>query len=85
MLVLAGQANVYVLRERGHFWRSHPAPVMLIASSIDVAIVSYLAVGGVLMTPLPSAVVGALFATTLAFALGLELVKIVVFAHARSD
>ena len=37
------------------------------------------------MTPLPSAVVGALFATTLAFALGLELVKVVVFAHARID
>src|SRR5581483_1259952 len=31
-LVLAGQANMYVLRERGHFWRSHPVRIMLAAS-----------------------------------------------------
>ena len=29
MLVLAGKANVYVRRERRHFWRSHPAWVMI--------------------------------------------------------
>ncbi len=61
MLVLAGQANVYVLRERGHFWRSNPARAMLLASSADIAIVSYLASAGLLMTPLPLPIVGGLF------------------------
>ena len=85
MLVLAGQANVYVLRERGHFWRSHPAWVMMFASAADVAIVTSLAAGGVLMTPLPPATVGILFATTLCFALTLDAVKIAVFARLRID
>ena len=85
MLVLAGQANIYVLRERGHFWRSHPAWVMVIASSADVAIVTSLAVGGVLMAPLAPAVVVMLFAATLFFALALDTVKIGVLARVRID
>jgi H+-transporting ATPase len=85
MLVLTGQANVYVPRERCHVWRSHPAWVMMFASAADVAIVTSLAAGGVLMTPLPPAVVGILFATTLCFALVLDAVKIAVFARLRID
>jgi H+-transporting ATPase len=85
MLVLAGQANVYVLREHGHFWQSRPALVMLSASAADVAIVSYLATRGILMTALPPAVVSGLFATTLGYALGLDLVKMSVLARVRID
>ena len=32
MLGFAGQGNVYVLRERGRFWSSRPAPIMVLAS-----------------------------------------------------
>ena len=32
LLVFAGQATVYVLREQGHFWSSCPAAIMLFAS-----------------------------------------------------
>jgi len=71
MLVPAGQANVYVLRERRRFWQTNPAPVMLLASSVDVMIVSYLAAKGWLMTPLPLAIIGGLFMTTIGYALGL--------------
>ena len=85
MLVLAGQANIYVLREHGHFWQSRPALVMLSASAADVAIVSYLATRGILMTALPPAVVSGLFAATLGYALGLDLVKMSVLARVRID
>ena len=85
MLVLAGQANTYVLRERGHFWRSHPAWIMILASTGDATIVTSLAVGGVLMTPFPLAIVGALYMTTLCFALVLDSVKIAVLARLRID
>jgi H+-transporting ATPase len=85
MLVLAGQANTYVLRERGHFWRSHPAWVMMFASAADVAVVTSLAAGGVLMTALPPVIVGMLFTTTVCFALALDTVKIAVFARLRID
>jgi hypothetical protein len=81
----AGQASVYVLRERGYLWRSRPAPVMLFASLADVAIVSSLAPGGVLMTPLAPEVVAMLFGATLAFALAFDGVKRIVLACWQID
>jgi H+-transporting ATPase len=60
MLVFAGQATIYVLRERSHFWSSRPAWVMMLASSADVTLLAFLAIGGVLMTPLSPAIVGVL-------------------------
>ena len=85
MLVLAGQANTFVLRERLHFWKSHPARVMIIASVTDVAIVTSLAVGGVLMTPLAPVLVAMLFVATLSFAVALDVIKIAVLARVRID
>jgi len=85
MLVFAGQATVYVLREQGHFWSSRPASIMLLASSANVALVSFLAIGGVMMSPLPAAIVGILLVTTLAFALAMDCVKMIVFSHLRID
>jgi H+-transporting ATPase len=79
------EATVYVLRERGHFWSSRPAAVMLFASSADVAIVAYLAIMGVLMTPLAPTVVAMLFIATLAFAFALDTVKLAVFASLPID
>ncbi|MDR3535302.1 MAG: HAD-IC family P-type ATPase [Acetobacteraceae bacterium] len=85
MLVLAGQANVYVMREREHFWQSHPAWVMMIASAVDVAIVTGLALGGVLMVPLPPLLVGALFVATAVFAVALDSIKVMVRHRLRID
>jgi H+-transporting ATPase len=85
MLVFAGQATVYVLREQGHFWSSRPAAIMLLASSADLAIVASLAISGLLMTPLSPEIVGILAIATLAFALALDFVKIAVFSRLRID
>lgn len=85
MLILAGQTNTYVMRERGHFWRSRPARVMLAASATDVALVTSLALGGVLMTPLAPAIVVMLFGATLCFGLMLDTVKVAVLARIRID
>lgn len=85
MLVLAGQANIYVLRERGPIWRSHPARIMLYATTADLAIVTALALGGILMAPLSPGIVGRLFIATICFALALDLVKQIVFRHIRID
>jgi H+-transporting ATPase len=84
-LVFAGQANVYVLRERGPFWSSRPAPVMLLASAADLAVVTSLAMGGVLMTPLPPAFFGMLLVATLVFAFALDAIKRIVFARLAID
>ena len=69
-----------MLRERGHFWSSRPAPIMLLASAADVTIVVVLAAGGVLMSPLPPAMISMLLLATLGFALALDIIKRSVFS-----
>ena len=53
MLVFSGQGVVYLVRERRHFWHSRPSRLLLLSTGIDIAIVSMMAVRGVLMTALP--------------------------------
>jgi len=85
MLVFAGQGNLYVLREHGRLWNSRPAPVLLAASLGDVLLVACLAAGGVLMNPLPVTVIAALAATTIAFTLAMDSIKLAVYARLRID
>jgi H+-transporting ATPase len=51
MLVTTGQGNVYLVRERGHFWQSRPSAWLVGSSIIDLAVVIFMATKGVLMTP----------------------------------
>jgi H+-transporting ATPase len=85
LLVFAGQATVYVLREQGHFWGSRPATIMLIATTLALAIVACLAIAGLLMTPIAPSILGAVFAATLAYGVALDLVKVAVFKRLRID
>ena len=85
MLVFAGQAVVYVLRERGRMWRSRPVKLMIFFSFVDVIIVSALAIGGILMHPLPVAVILMLLIATAAFAVAFDQVKLVVLARRPVD
>jgi H+-transporting ATPase len=85
MLAFAGQGNVYVLREHGHLWSSRPAPIMLLASFCDVALVASLAAGGFLMSPISLGVIAALAATTLVFTLAMDFIKLAVFARVQVD
>ena len=84
-LALAGQANIYVLRESRHFWQSRPAPVMLAASGCDVVLVTGLALGGILMTALPTVDIAGLWLATIAFAWSFDMVKLSVRARLRID
>ena len=85
MFVYAGQALVYVLRERGHLWDSRPSIVMMMFSAADLAVVSTLAIWGILMQPLPAGLVSALFAAAIIFALLLDRVKVALFRHLPID
>ena len=85
MLGFAGQGNVYVLRERGRLWRSRPAPIMILASVCDVAVMAGFAAFGILMTPLPLWIIGMLVGTTLVFTLVMDSIKLAVFARVRID
>lgn len=85
MFVFAGQALVYVLRERGRMWKSRPSVVMMSFSLADIAIVAALAINGVLMAPLPVALVAGLLGAAALFALALDQVKVVLFRYLPVD
>ena len=85
LLVFAGQATVYVLREQGPFWRSRPAAIMLVASAVALMIVAFLAIAGLLMTPIAPPILGMLLMATLVYGLASDFVKVAVFACLRID
>lgn len=78
-LVFSGQANVYLVRERGHFWNSRPGRSMMIASLIDIIVVSLLAGFGILMTALPYTIIGFMLLATLVFAFLIDFIKVPIF------
>ncbi|MGB7540414.1 MAG: plasma-membrane proton-efflux P-type ATPase [Burkholderiales bacterium] len=77
-LVFGNQAVLYVVRERRHIWNSRPGNWVLASSAADIAIVSALALSGVLMAPLPWRIIAALFAAAIGLALILDQIKLPV-------
>ena len=75
MLVFTGQANVYLARERGHFWTSRPSKWIFLSTVVDITLVSAMAVFGVLMTPVPLIHIVGLAIATLVFMGVLDAVK----------
>ncbi len=78
-LIFSGQAVLYVVRERRHLWSSRPGKWLMASSGIDLAIVSLLAFAGIVVTPLPGAVLGGVFAAAILFALALDMAKLALF------
>jgi H+-transporting ATPase len=85
MLAFAGQGNVYVLRERGRLWHSRPAPIMMLASTLDIILVGSLAAGGILMSPLPIRIILLVAVATVVFTLAMDSIKLGVFSRLRID
>lgn len=78
-LVFGGQGTVYLVRERGHLWRSRPSPWMLFTSLADIAAVSVLAVTGVFMRPLSPTIVGSLVVAVMAYLCAVDFLKVRIF------
>ncbi|MGH9124876.1 MAG: plasma-membrane proton-efflux P-type ATPase [Acidimicrobiales bacterium] len=76
MLVFSGQATVYVVRERGHFWHSAPVKWLLLASVFDIAVVSTIAAAGVLMAPVGIGSVALVLVVALGFMFVMDPVKV---------
>ena len=74
-LVFTGQATVYLVRERRHFWRSLPSRWMLLASLLDICVVTLLATYGVLMAAIPLTLVLAVLGCCAVFFFGLDGLK----------
>jgi H+-transporting ATPase len=82
-LVFSGQAVFYTVRERRRLWTSRPSLWFMLSSVADVAIIAFLAVNGLLMAPLPLAVVAAILAAAILFTFLLDAVKTALFARLR--
>ncbi len=78
-LVFSGQAVFYVARERRHIWSSLPGRWLIVSSIADLSIVSLLALNGMLMQPLPMAVLAGLLVAAVGLAFGLDAIKQVLF------
>ena len=79
VLVLGGQANVYLVRERGHFWRSRPGSWLLVASTLDLAFVIVLVTRGWLMASIPAHIAGLMVIATGSFLVLLDAIKVRLF------
>lgn len=75
-LVFTGQATIYLIRERKHFWNSMPGLWMLVFSFLDIVIVSILAASGLLMAPLPLSLVFGLLGIVSVYFFLLDFLKI---------
>lgn len=56
-LVFTGQATIYLVRESKHFWHTRPSTWMLVFSLLDIIFVTFLAVNGIWMAPIPLSIV----------------------------
>jgi H+-transporting ATPase len=81
MLVFTGQGNVYLVRERSHFWKSAPSRWLLLASLLDIIAVVVLSTQGILMTAIPLWLVSGLMVVVLAYLVVLDFIKIRVFRN----
>lgn len=79
MLVFTGLGNVYLVRERRHFWRSRPSRWLLLSALIDILAVAVMAWRGILMTPVSPVLIVALLAVTLGYLIAVDFLKIRIF------
>jgi len=80
-VVFGNQALLYVLRERRRLWHSRPGGWVLAASVADVAIITTLALVGVLMVPVPPILLVTIAAAAIVFALLLDQIKLPLMAR----
>jgi H+-transporting ATPase len=80
MLVFTGQGNVYLVRERRHFWNSRPSGWLVASSCADIAVVSFLASKGILMAAISPALILGLLAVVLVFLILVDFFKVWLFS-----
>jgi H+-transporting ATPase len=79
MLVLTGQATVYLVRERRRFFRSVPSRWLLGSTALDLVVVATLAWRGILMAAVPLVDLAVLAGAVALAAVLLDGVKVAVF------
>jgi H+-transporting ATPase len=78
-LSVAGHVTVFVARTRGPFWSVRPATILLVAVVGTQVLATGIAVGGLLMTPLPWQYAALAWGWALAFLLILDAAKLATY------
>ena len=79
MLVFTGQGNVYLVRERHHFWNSRPSRWLVLSSCADIAAVSLMATNGILMAAVSPALIVGLLVVVMVFLTLVDYFKLWIF------
>jgi H+-transporting ATPase len=79
MLVFSGQANVYLVRERHHFWNSRPSRWMLLGTLVDIVLVGIFASQGILMTAIPLSYIAISLLVVALYVPCADWIKILIF------
>ncbi|HUZ31734.1 MAG TPA: plasma-membrane proton-efflux P-type ATPase [Xanthobacteraceae bacterium] len=79
MLVATGQGNIYLIRERRHFWRSRPSTWLVGGSIADLAVVTAMATIGILMAPVNPLLIAELLAAVAIYLVILDQFKVLIF------
>lgn len=82
-LVFTGQGNIYLGRERRHFWNSKPSNWMLSITFTVILIVSLMTIYGILVAPLPPIVVLGLLGATALYLFLIDFLKIRIFSYLK--
>lgn len=81
VLVFTGQATVYLVRERRHFWNSVPGFWLIRTSIAAIVVVSFFAAFGILMAPISPMLILGVFALVVTCSVLLDFLKIHVFRY----
>jgi hypothetical protein len=84
-LIFGGEAILYCVRERRHFWKSRPSSWMIVATAADIAIIAVLSLRGIEMTALSPAIAAAVFGASALFGVLLDFVKVPLFDRLTID
>ncbi|MHB0986892.1 MAG: plasma-membrane proton-efflux P-type ATPase [Sulfuricella sp.] len=79
MLVFTGLGNVYLVRERRHFWQSRPSRWLIFATVLDLAVVCVMASRGILMAAISPVLIAGLLVLALTFLVMMDFIKIRIF------
>jgi H+-transporting ATPase len=74
-LVFSGQATVYLVRERRHFYKSLPGTYLMLATLGDLIAVTLMAYFGILMTPISLIYIASLLVGTFIYMVILDFIK----------
>jgi len=85
MLVFTGQANVYIVRERQHFWNSMPSRWMLLGTLADIILVGIFASQGILMAAIPLRYIALSLLAVVLYIPCVDWLKIFIFKITRIE